>query len=229
MDPILKFAHVEKQVISDADLQRIHAQTMRPLASEEVFTFRVVACDNQVDRDYERFSNGTLVDLARLFAGRTVLCDHKWSAEAQTARIYDAEVEQNGELHRLILRCYMLRTEATQENILAIEGGILREVSVACQTERALCSICATNRHETYCPHIPGKDYEGETCHIMLDGAKDAFEVSFVAVPAQPGAGVIKQYGGVGEPQNHVSEVDAQRLAEARQVLEEKRYGGFLS
>ena len=37
-------------------------------------------------------------------------------------------------------------------------------------------------------------------CHIELDGARDAYEVSLVPVPAQPAAGVVKRYGGPEGP-----------------------------
>ena len=90
--------------------------------------------------------------------------------------------------------------DQTEPLIAAIEGGILREVSVGCQVAKAICSICGTDRRETYCGHCPGQEYEGKRCHIDLDNPTDAYELSFVAVPAQKGAGVIKHYGGKGEP-----------------------------
>ena len=34
----------------------------------------------------------------------------------------------------------------------------------------------------------------GKLCHTLLSGAKDAYEWSFVAIPAQPKAGVTKAY-----------------------------------
>ena len=37
------------------------------------------------------------------------------------------------------------------------------------------------------------KEYNGKTCYAILDEVTDAYEVSFVAVPAQRGAGVTKQ------------------------------------
>lgn len=51
-----------------------------------------------------------------------------------------------------------------------------------------------------YCSHYWGQEYETKdgkkTCYFTLDGAKEAYEVSFVAVPAQPRAGTTKNYGG---------------------------------
>ena len=73
--------------------------------------------------------------------------DHKWSAGTQTARIYAAGVEEAESVHRLVLRCYMPRTEQTASTITAIESGILRECSVGCAVERALCSICGATRY----------------------------------------------------------------------------------
>lgn len=44
------------QELDEDELALVSAQTLRRLEEEEVFTFRLAACDNQVDRDHERDS-----------------------------------------------------------------------------------------------------------------------------------------------------------------------------
>ena len=206
MEQILKAARLEKAELNEEELAFINQQTLRPLAAEEVFTFRLAACDNQVDRDGERFTEATLAEMAERFVGLPVLRDHRWSAETQTARVYAGSVEpgQGEGVQRLVLRCYMVRTPETAHTIAAIEGGILRECSVGLAVRRVLCSICGTNQREDLCKHIQGREYNGQLCHMDLDGVADAYEISLVAVPAQPAAGVIKskRYGGAEAPED---------------------------
>ncbi len=207
-DEILKSASVAKQELSDAELALINRQSLKVLTAEEVFVFKVAACNNVVDRDFERFTDAALSKLAELYVGKTMISDHNWKAALQSARIYAASVEPmpSGGGKQLELRAYMLRNDATQPTIDAIEGGILREVSVGCRISKAICGICGVDKRKTACPHWPGNVYEGTLCHVDLDAPTDAYEVSFVAVPAQPAAGVTKNYGGTEAPPSEAIE-----------------------
>lgn len=218
-----KHGSVEKQAGFSPDMGLINAQALVELSEEDVFPFRLAACDDQIDRDHERFTRKALDQLAGLFIGRPIIMDHIWSAKGQTARIYDSEVQEADGVTRLVLSAYMLRNEASAPAISAIEGGILREVSVGCSVKHCVCSICGTDKAETWCGHRPGQDYDGETCVVDLDEAVDAYELSFVAVPAQREAGVTKAYGGEGRREAEQKEIKLQR-AKAMLELEKNRF-----
>ena len=230
-EQIIKAARVEKQAVDEAELALINAQTLAPKTAESLFAFRLRACDNQVDRDRERFTDRTLDQLAELFVGRPVLRDHNWSAGSQTARIYAAGTEMRDGVKMLILRAYMPRSNRTANTITDIESGILREASGGVKVERALCSVCGEDYYA--CPHQRGEEYEGKACYVELDNALDAYEVSFVAVPAQKDSGVVKRYEAKeksrdpGPAETGHENTQAQQMAEALQALEEHRYGGM--
>ena len=131
MEAICKAAVVQKAAeLGEEELALINAQTLRPMTAEEVFAFKLAACDDQVDRDFERFTGEALEQMAKLYVGRPVLRDHAWLEGSQTARVYAAGVEACADRRRLVLRCYMPRTEGTAETVAAIESGVLRECSV---------------------------------------------------------------------------------------------------
>ena len=182
------------------DLNLIRRFARAELKPEEVYTFPVILCDNEIDRDYERFDEETLHQLAELFAGKTGISDHEWRSGNQVARIYRAEVVHEadrttaaGETYAAVRAwAYMLRTEANAALIADIEGGIKKEVSVGCAVEKRLCSVCGRPIGAEGCAHVKGETYGGRLCHAVLSGASDAYEWSFVAVPAQRGAGVTK-------------------------------------
>ena len=236
---LMKAASIKTLTVTQQELELINRQAIKPLKAEEVFAFRLAACNDQVDRDYEQFSEEALEGLAKLFVGRTVLKDHAWSSANQTARIYAADVEAatiggNADAHQLVLRCYMLRLDSTADTIASLEGGILRECSVGVRMGTVTCSICGVNQREHWCDHFQGHQYEGKLCTMTLDDPREAYEVSLVAVPAQPEAGVIKskRYGGPGQPKQEppaaaAGEEDQARIAEARQREAEIRYGGI--
>lgn len=214
-----KAARVEKQALDEGELALINKQALRELTADEVFTFKIAACNDQVDRDFEHFSGKALGQLAALYVGKTVIMDHDWTAKNQTARVYASGVEpMDGGGNQLILRAYMLRSDDTKNALDRIESGILREVSVGCRTQKAVCDICGVNKRAAWCDHRPGRDYDGKTATVTLDEATDAYEVSFVAVPTQREAGTVKKYGGENAepPEAHADNQTALRLRLAK-------------
>ena len=185
---------------SAEDLELIRGFARGEVGAEDVYTFPVVLCDNDVDRDLECFDAETVEELAELFVGKSGISDHEWRSENQVARIYRTEVVRDagrktaaGEDYVCLKAwAYMLRTEANAQLIADIEGGIKKEVSVGCSVKERICSICGERVSEGKCTHLRGEQYGGKLCCTVLSGAVDAYEWSFVAVPAQRGAGVTK-------------------------------------
>ncbi|MGN0551073.1 MAG: hypothetical protein ACI4I4_04430 [Acutalibacteraceae bacterium] len=192
---------MEKE-ISAKDMELINKYTMRKLKPNEVYTFKVVLCDNDIDRDFECFSVKALNQMKELFVGKTGVFDHNPKAGNQAARIYDCFVEdvdgkktETGEDYvRLIAKAYLPRSEKNEDFILNLDSGIQKEVSVGCSVSKSICSICGQQKGGGICSHQKGKKYDGELCYFVLDEIADAYEWSFVAVPAQRKAGVIKAY-----------------------------------
>ena len=187
------------------ELREINKYTKRSLTAEEVYAFSVVLCDNDIDRDFERFTPEALEKLKQLFLGKTGIFDHSMKSGDQIARIYSTAVEKTGEKTsdglpyvRLKAKAYIPITDKTKEFIQRLEAGILKEVSVGCSVGRQICSVCGADRRHELCEHRKGEFYgEGMKkmqCYTLLEDPTDAYEWSFVAVPAQRKAGVIKAY-----------------------------------
>ena len=209
----------------EAQLAKINLYSKTPLKAEEVYCFSVRLCDDLPDRDYERFDTAALPVLAELFRGKTGIADHDWSAERQIARIFDTEVLSENGASYIRAHCYMLRTEKNADLISEIEGGIKKEVSVGCAVRRTLCSVCG--KPYGVCAHRKGLDYDGRTCYAVLCDPTDAYEFSFVAVPAQRQAGVLKRKGGVCMTlQELVTKSGTPELCDRLKALEEEAQFG---
>lgn len=199
--------------ITDEVLEKINVHSVKPLTAEEVYCFSVLLCDNEIDRDYERFSEQSLKTLAQMYIGRTGIFDHDPKGENQTARIYHTEVKScpdrktgSGETYTALMgHAYMVRTEDNKSLIAEIDGGIKKEVSVGCAVGAKICSVCGADMLKNPCAHIRGKYYGEKLCFATLENPTDAYEWSFVAVPAQRNAGVTKtakKYGDVESPES---------------------------
>ena len=214
--------------VDSGELEAVNRFAKTPLAAEQVYTFSLRLCDNEVDRDFERFDAAALERLGELFVGKSGVFDHQWSARGQTARIYRTEVVREpsmttaaGDEYRWLKGwAYLLRTEKNADLIAEIEGGIKKEVSVGCSMGRSVCSICGAEQGG--CRHVKGQVYGEKLCFAELQEPVDAYEWSFVAVPAQRGAGVLKRFGGEDRrlaPLRKEAELGRKYLAELRREV----------
>ena len=185
---------VSTGVPTAVQLEAINAQAKAKLNGDQVYVFSLRLCDDQVDRDFERFDTEALPGLAKLFIGKTGIVDHKWSSENQVARIFAAEVVREEGVSYIKAWAYIRRGGSNDEIIADIEAGIKKEVSVGCAMGRSVCAICGSEYGT--CGHQKGEHYDGQLCCAILKEPMDAYEFSFVAVPAQRDAGVLKAMGG---------------------------------
>lgn len=210
---ICKVASVSPLEVTESDLRKINKYTLSPVSADDVFIFKATIADNeQDDRNYAPFDLKALQDLKKLYPGKTMLKDHNRVADNQIARVFDTELVQDankvtelGELHtELVAKIYMIKTDSNKDLISEIIGGIKKEVSTSTVPEKMVCSICGVDNMKDYCRHWPGREYDvtgsdgkstKKRCKMLLRGAKEAYELSFVAVPAQPRAGTHKSIG----------------------------------
>ena len=191
---IYKNMKIESSEVTDAELRKINKLTLEPLKAEDVFIFKMNMADNELDdRNHEPFNLNALRDLAKLYVGKTVIKDHYRKADNQVARVYDTELISStdkvtgaGEVHTdLIGKVYMVKTSSNADLITEIKAGIKKEVSTGCMPKKAICSICGADNVKGPCTHYWGKEYDTadgkRVCYFTLDGAKEAYEVSFVA------------------------------------------------
>ena len=204
-----------------AQLEAINALAKTRLNGEQVYVFSLRLCDDRIDRDGERFDTGALPGLAKLFLGKTGILDHRWSTENQVARIFETQVVKEKDESYIRAWAYIRRGGKNNELIADIEAGIKKEVSVGCAMAQAVCSICGSEYGT--CGHVKGEHYDGQVCAVILKEPVDAYEFSFVAVPAQREAGVMKGMGAAVSLKELAAEHGAQ--AEYRALTKEAELG----
>lgn len=228
-------------------LEKINKFTRRNFREDELYVFPVTLCDNDIDRDGERFSDNALEKLKELYIGKTGIFNHDPKADNQTARIFDTEIvtDENqftkyGQPYKYLKgMAYMARTGKNMDMITEIDAGIKKEVSVGCNALKKICSVCGKDQTKEPCEHQKGREYSGQICCHILDDVTDVYEFSFVAVPAQVNAGVTKKYEYLSKeadsmeftPINTQAEFDAavQSKVDAAVAETEKRFEGWIS
>ena len=219
---ILKTAKILKSLSNSSNsnikenLSQINMLSRRQLTEDEVYIFSMILCDNEIDRDFESFSDESLETLKSLFIGKTGIFDHVPTGANQTSRIFFTDVitdnskyTSNGKPYKYLLaKAYMVRSEKNKDLILEIDAGIKKEISIGCAIKSKICSICGADHKVSPCVHIPGQNYvkngRDTLCFLSLEDPLDAYEWSFVAVPAQVNAGVIKNFNTLSSSPYHV-------------------------
>lgn len=181
-------------VATAAQMEAINAQAKGKLRPEDVYVFCVRLCDDQPDRDMDCFDTQALPMLARMFIGKTGVLDHQWRSDNQVARIFETQVVRDLGISYIKAWAYIRRGGHADELIADIEAGIKKEVSVGCAMASSICSICGSEYGT--CGHQKGEHYDGQLCCAILRDPVDAYEFSFVAVPAQRASGVLKAMSG---------------------------------
>ncbi len=201
--------------ISEDDIVKINKFSRRQLSIDEVYIFPLILCDNDIDRDFEAFSLASLKTISSIFVGKTGILDHDNSSSNQTARIFKTSLISDskkttsfGDTYTYILaHAYMVRSKKNEDVILDIDAGIKKEVSIGCSVSNKNCSICSTNRQDLSCSHINGSFYKNNICYSILNNITDGYEWSFVAVPSQINAGVVKSFDSSNYSSNNISSI----------------------
>ena len=175
---------------SDEQFALIQKNSPQIFQKSDIHIYSVRVSDNLPDRQNDLFSLDALKDITSKLVGVTGIKDHEWSSGNQHSRIFDAilvedTTQQNplGEPYYFVVGlAYTLNNESNKELIQNIQAGILNEVSLG------------FNQGETETVTLP--DYGDIN---IIRAVNDVLEFSFVAVPAQPKAGVIKSYNKTKE------------------------------
>lgn len=192
---------IDNSAPTQMDMELINKLSRRELASGEVYTFNIVLCDNDIDRDNEAFTLNALEALAKGFEGVAGGFNHAMDVNHQHARIYSCQTVTDktrknafGDSYSYLLaKAYIPKTNENLALIEEIDTGIKKEVSISCKA-KSVCSICGERMDAFGCSHIRGRYYEGRYCCAIIDEISDCYEWSFVCVPAQPNARVTKSF-----------------------------------
>lgn len=176
---------LRRGVPSEADMDKINRVSKTPLTADQVYIFGMRLCDNEVDRDFERFTTQALEQLAKMYIGKTGIVHNM----QEVGRIYETEIvssstksTQAGDPYCWIKAyAYIVKNDDTKRLISSIKSGTQAEVSVGCSVAACSCSICGGDI--SVCEHVLGQRYNGQLCFANLSGALDAYEWAFVVKP----------------------------------------------
>lgn len=176
-----------QNTISANDMALINATAKQELKPEDVYTFSMRMCDNEIDRDFERFSVHALQLLSNMYIGKSGIIGSQYPDLYNIVKIYKTElILEPGQVTTagdgycwLKGYAYMVLNEQTKELISEIKSGSKKEISIGCSISNKVCSVCG----KTNCNHVGGRQYDGKLCWFTLQDPIEVYEWSFVTEP----------------------------------------------
>ncbi|MDE5994866.1 MAG: hypothetical protein K2G60_05060 [Oscillospiraceae bacterium] len=165
------------QKVSKQDLELINRQNHTELSADEIITFPIILCDNEIDRDFDVFSDKALASLASLFVGKIEFSNHN-------TRIYKTELicdnertTKYGESYKYLKAwCYAEKSDINENSFEGID--INNKVCISCNFSESVCSVCGKRT----CRHKVGMLYGDELCFKRLSDITEAYEWHFMTV-----------------------------------------------
>lgn len=161
---------------------------------------------NRLDAYYTKMSPSSLRNYAADAAAGVAFQNSHRHDELGFGRSLTGTYEETTELARVLAEFYTipglrLNGVSTDDFILGLRSGLLKDVSIGFYDAFFRCSICGQNIFSWDCPHIPGVKYPQVSARGDVIGEELAFawvenahlsEVSVVYDGATPGAAILK-------------------------------------
>jgi hypothetical protein len=147
----------------------------KPATAENVNIRAMFVVNDLINSHGGRFRREDLSKLCDLIADTPVLVGHN-HAETPLARTFHAELEERGNVLWLKSYFYWPRSEGSDELLLKIDSGILKECSISFIYTVPECSVCGEDIRK--CPHELGAGPDSP--HFIYGGISQILETSLV-------------------------------------------------
>ena len=219
---------VHTRAVGDSEwtgvMSKINQHSLKPLTKEEVFTFSGICSNDRLDSHLPKMDpTTTLRNYAEDLKNGVPLQENHDIWKNPYGRSYDGELlissnENSVRGHWYVMRDLELNGTKTNDVIRAIQGGIMKDMSVGFGGNEIWyrCSSCKRSVFDWDCPHIPGlEDEHGQMTFSWIVNGR-LREVSTVYTGSTPGAYIDKAREYV--QQGQLSKENISRLEQKYQV-----------
>ncbi len=183
-----------------------HAFDPAILDERQPFFWPAEISSNRLDAYYTKMASSSLRNYSAEAAAGVAFQNSHRHDELGFGRSLTGTYEETTELSRVLSEFYTipglrLNGVSTDDFILGVRSGLLKDVSIGFYDAFFRCSICGQNIFSWDCPHIPGVKYPklGERGDVVGEELAFAWiedahlsEVSVVYDGATPGAAILK-------------------------------------
>lgn len=139
--------------------------------------------DNEIDRDYERFSIPALRNMARMFVGKKGIIGEDKLGKTQWGRILSCEVRTDntkitkaGEVYTSLEARVLINNTSENFSLLNRMMSKVQKGSVSCSVAHRICSVCGTDESKYSCVHTKGKLFYDKPAYRILWDVTEVYE-----------------------------------------------------